>query len=280
MPSIARSVFLAVQVAAIATLVGMPMAVTPALGSPLPVALPVWRTYVDLSRRSDLGPGIAVKDPQGSSSSLSMGKHTVAEHNAMPVPTQKRDADADFSNNMNRLQSHYQKLNDDSNTMNTLLDLSSSQRGPDFNQQYYDAFSDLQAQLGGFQDAMAKIAADKGLANYDPNNVVETTLKNTINMVKYSLRTTVEIIKTLPVLGPRLAPIVIQLKCITDELLDAIENLTDGITNNVMPLLQDFGIQECDDGIEIFGRFCEGQSRWVLSRFDVPSTNYVSQAGS
>lgn len=253
MPSIARSVFLAVQVAAIATLVGMPMAVTPALGSPLPVALPVWRTYVDLSRRSDLGPGIAVKDPQGSSSSLSMGKHTVAEHNAMPVPTQKRDADADFSNNMNRLQSHYQKLNDDSNTMNTLLDLSSSQRGPDFNQQYYDAFSDLQAQLGGFQDAMAKIAADKGLANYDPNNVVETTLKNTINMVKYSLRTTVEIIKTLPVLGPRLAPIVIQLKCITDELLDAIENLTDGITNNVMPLLQDFGIQECDDGIEIFG---------------------------
>lgn len=120
MPSIARSVFLAVQVAAIATLVGMPMAVTPALGSPLPVALPAWRTYVDLSRRSDLGPGIAVKDPQGSSSSLSMGKHTVADYNAMPVPTQKRDEDADFPNNMNLLQSHYQKLNDDSNTMSEL----------------------------------------------------------------------------------------------------------------------------------------------------------------
>lgn len=259
MPSIARSVFLAVQVAAIATLVGMPMAVTPALGSPLPVALPAWRTYVDLSRRSDLGPGIAVKDPQGSSSSLSMGKHTVADYNAMPVPTQKRDEDADFPNNMNLLQSHYQKLNDDSNTMNNLSRLSSSQRGTDFNQQYSTALSNFQMNFLGFQTILAQLAADRGLANYDPNNSVETMVKDTANMAKSVMEYTADLVDEIPVLGPMLAPTVYQIKCITDAIIDAIENLTDAIINSLMPLLQSLGIQAtqvaCDAGVEIAG-FC------------------------
>lgn len=129
----------------------------------------------------------------------------------------------------------------------------------------------------GFQTILAQLAADRGLANYDPNNSVETMVKDTANMAKSVMEYTADLVDEIPVLGPMLAPsesalmlsfdddfdrnslAVYQIKCITDAIIDAIENLTDAIINSLMPLLQSLGIQAtqvaCDAGVEIAG-FC------------------------
>lgn len=57
-----------------------------------------------------------------------------------------------------------------------------------------------------FQGVLAQLAADKGLANYDKDNTLETLLKNTINAVKDLLSNVDELIGGIPVLGPLLGP--------------------------------------------------------------------------
>jgi len=69
------------------------------------------------------------------------------------------------------------------------------------------------AELTGFSTAMgdytmelAKATSDKGLANYDKNNDLETLVKNTVNLNKMVLNAATDAVNNIPVLGPILGP--------------------------------------------------------------------------
>lgn len=56
----------------------------------------------------------------------------------------------------------------------------------------------------GFQTALAQ--SDKGLANYDDTNDLETLLKNTVDLNKNVLNAVDTAVYNLPILGPILGP--------------------------------------------------------------------------
>ena len=60
--------------------------------------------------------------------------------------------------------------------------------------------------LNGFQDILAQLGADKGLANYDRSDQIETLLKNVVNVNKYTLKNIDEMIFELPAVGGTLGP--------------------------------------------------------------------------
>lgn len=58
----------------------------------------------------------------------------------------------------------------------------------------------------GAQSILSGITSDKGLANYDRANELETTLKDLVNANKDALRATYELVDNIPGLGPILGP--------------------------------------------------------------------------
>ncbi|KAF9453806.1 hypothetical protein P691DRAFT_812418 [Macrolepiota fuliginosa MF-IS2] len=87
------------------------------------------------------------------------------------------------------------------------------------------------------QSGLNYLGRDKGLANYDRNNGAETLLKNLVNVNKITLSAITTATYQIPGLGPILGPIVYEIKCILDEILDGIENVSDALLNEVQPLL-------------------------------------------
>lgn len=53
---------------------------------------------------------------------------------------------------------------------------------------------------------LAQLGADKGLANYDKNDDLETLLKDTVNANKNALSATTAIVYNIPTIGPVLGP--------------------------------------------------------------------------
>lgn len=116
----------------------------------------------------------------------------------------------------------------------------------------------FQSSLLSFQTILANLAADKGLANYDNTDDLETLLKDLVNLVKETLKAIDIMVENIPGLGPVLGPsksrglalydsprspmaiatVVYQVKCILDEVLDAVENLVDALINAVAPLIR------------------------------------------
>lgn len=58
----------------------------------------------------------------------------------------------------------------------------------------------------GFQTALAQTASDKGLANYNDKNNLETLLKDTVDFNKNVLSAVVVTVYNVPGLGPILGP--------------------------------------------------------------------------
>ena len=58
----------------------------------------------------------------------------------------------------------------------------------------------------GFQGLLANLFADKGLANYDKTDELQTTLKDFVNANKDALKAVSDIISNDPTLGPILGP--------------------------------------------------------------------------
>lgn len=63
-----------------------------------------------------------------------------------------------------------------------------------------------QDNLLGFQTLLAQLGADKGLANYDRANDLETLLKNFVNLNKDTLKSISDLVFAIPDLGPILGP--------------------------------------------------------------------------
>ncbi|KAF8321405.1 uncharacterized protein EI90DRAFT_3157915 [Cantharellus anzutake] len=110
---------------------------------------------------------------------------------------------------------------------------------------------DLQATVTLFTGTFKSLGSKKGLANYDRGNVLETILKDVVNALKKTLESIDTLIYKIPALGPILGPIVYELKCLIDDLLNAIENLADlainlrSTANLLDPLATDYASTCC-----------------------------------
>lgn len=123
-----------------------------------------------------------------------------------------------------------------------------------------------------FEAVLRQLGADKGLANYDRTDSIETLLKNTINVNKNLLSGVTTITYNLPIVGRTLGPskycrpiwdvslrlyvtVVYEIKCILDLTLDACENLTDAVLNALAPLLKPligkFTTTACNNGVDL-----------------------------
>ncbi|KAK0208351.1 hypothetical protein DFS33DRAFT_1302879 [Desarmillaria ectypa] len=91
--------------------------------------------------------------------------------------------------------------------------------------------------LAELNDSLAPLRADKGLGNYDRNDRLETLLKDLVNATKEMLNYTVTLTKNIPIIGPALVPLVSDIKCLIDTILDALEDITDGLLNDLKPLV-------------------------------------------
>ncbi|KAI0778180.1 hypothetical protein BD413DRAFT_464729 [Trametes elegans] len=189
---------------------------------------------------------------------VEMGDHTTSDSST--VLPRNMDTDTAILNNINILGNMYSQMNDHSSVMNELASESSTEGdNDDVRQQAVSEFTAYHDSLLGVQTVLARLGADKGLANYDRNDDLETMLKNIINTVKNTLSALNILIANIPGIGPVLGPIVYEVKCILDDILNAVENITDGLLNDLEPLLADVIGQAtttaCNSGFQL-GDLC------------------------
>ena len=60
--------------------------------------------------------------------------------------------------------------------------------------------------MGGFTSLLAQLGSDKGLANYDKTDSLETLLKNVVNANKDLLKNVTEMSYAIPGLGSTVGP--------------------------------------------------------------------------
>lgn len=140
----------------------------------------------------------------------------------------------------------------------------------DFHQQAATELTGFHTNMLGIEAILKELGADNGLANYDRTNDLETLLKNIVNVNKDTLSFITTITYNLPIVGSTLgpsecidssiprysdvpSPVVYEIKCILDGILDACENLTDAILNILQPLLLPligkYLTTACDNGV-------------------------------
>lgn len=149
---------------------------------------------------------------------------------------------------------------------------------PDFQSNFVTALTNFNNNMDDFNTALADSTSrgsgsDKGLANYDRTNVLESLLKEVVNANKDTLSATVVTVDKIPILGPVLGPcrceltvlnftkqyftVVYDLKCLIDKILDIVENCTDSAINQLQPLLAAILGQAisdaCRSGVELLG---------------------------
>ncbi|KAF9509357.1 hypothetical protein BS47DRAFT_1396973 [Hydnum rufescens UP504] len=92
-------------------------------------------------------------------------------------------------------------------------------------------FIDFQTSVNLFSTTLHSLGDDKGLANYDRSDELETLIKDVVNAVKDTLNSVDSLVFSVPLLGSTLGPVVYSLKCTLDDTLNATENLLDGVMN-------------------------------------------------
>ncbi|KAG0139931.1 hypothetical protein CROQUDRAFT_54011 [Cronartium quercuum f. sp. fusiforme G11] len=87
--------------------------------------------------------------------------------------------------------------------------------------------------LTNIHQSLSYFGRDKGLSNLNESNEFEVTLKNAVNSIKYSMSDVNLMVYQVPALGPILGPIVYQIKCILDDMINGTENTVDAIMNKM-----------------------------------------------
>ena len=124
------------------------------------------------------------------------------------------------------------------------------------------------------ESLLAQLGDQKGLANYDRTDGLETLLKNLVNLNKDTLSYVDILVSNLPVLGPELGQsayvsftssiltrhftfsVVYDIKCLLDKVLDAVENVTDALLNSLLRSnIENYRVAACllGFGIRILG---------------------------
>ncbi|TFK57293.1 hypothetical protein OE88DRAFT_1650934 [Heliocybe sulcata] len=250
-------------------LVALPALVLHALATPMPMPLLRAADYRQQDSPSRVG---TVKTYRiRHTTTIQESTHTELESSVQPAPiptfaasAEPRAVDSvDLLNNLNLLNTYYLAASRNSDNLRSYASQSASRREDDgaFQQQCALELTSFHSNMQGFYTVLANIASDndlqKGLANYDRQNELETLLKNIVNLNKNTLNAITALVYNIPGLGPILGPIVYEIKCIIDAVLDATENLTDAIINALGSLLQDLLNQardaSCVMGVRVAG---------------------------
>ncbi|KAN0135727.1 hypothetical protein V8E53_006618 [Lactarius tabidus] len=104
----------------------------------------------------------------------------------------------------------------------------------------------------GFQTSLNQLSADKGRASHDNKDSIERLVKDIINLHKDVLRCFTELVYGIPELGPILGPIVYELKCTLDALLDLTEKLIID-SGALRGLISDYSEAVCKPGVDVLG---------------------------
>lgn len=81
-----------------------------------------------------------------------------------------------------------------------------TRKSEEFKTQSANEVTAFHSNLLGFQSVLQELGADKGLANYDRTNDLETLLKDLVNANKYLLKDIDDIVYDIPGLGSTLGP--------------------------------------------------------------------------
>lgn len=236
MPAFSRAVFLGLQAAALVSLVGQPFAPSVALAAPLP--MPLMPHLADYAAQPPARTNATMVHHSENSALAGREDVAVVPHTTSPVVPRENDVNTNILNNVNILNNWFDTMQGHSANLQRLASQASTHRDDaDFRTETVSEVTSYQDGLLGFQNVLAQLGADKGLENYDRSNELETLLKDLVNLSKDTLSYIDELVYQIPVLGPLLGPVVYQIKCILDDVLNAVENLTDAILNAVQPLL-------------------------------------------
>ncbi|KAA1468243.1 hypothetical protein DENSPDRAFT_877951 [Dentipellis sp. KUC8613] len=236
------------------------------VATPVPVPMPFVVSKHFGGSPSDLGSSDAAPrsvNGKHSHSNVTLGtpSHTFYPiANNHTVSESRREFDNDpLLNNINILNAFYDKANQNAGNLQTYASQPSGGGNAEstYGQQCSSELQAYKTNMLGFQSVFAQLGADKGLANYDKTDDLETLLKNTVNLNKDTLKSVNEMIDAIPTIGPLLGPIVYEIKCILDDLLDATENLSDALINSLQPLLRSliagYATAACRSGVELAG---------------------------
>lgn len=151
-----------------------------------------------------------------------------------------RRATAKYADQIASLYELYSTARDHSNNLKRFAAQSATidEQDLDFQQSAVNELTGFDTSILGIKNILHELGSDKGLKNYDRTNDLETLLKNLINFHKQTFNAVDVLVYNIPGLGPLLGPIVYEIKCLLDDALNAIENLTDALINGLQPLLQ------------------------------------------
>ncbi|KAJ2927173.1 hypothetical protein H1R20_g9959, partial [Candolleomyces eurysporus] len=151
-----------------------------------------------------------------------------------------RRANAKYADQIASLYELYSTARDHSNNLKRFAAQSATidEQDLDFQQSAANELTGFDTSILGIKNILHELGSDKGLKNYDRTNDLETLLKNLVNFHKDTFHAVDVLVYNIPGLGPVLGPIVYELKCLLDDALNAIENLTDAFINGLQPLLQ------------------------------------------
>ncbi|KAJ7900360.1 hypothetical protein B0H14DRAFT_3852781 [Mycena olivaceomarginata] len=237
MPSIARVLF----VASFLALTGFSPTTTTALASPLQASSPL----------------IHANSPSSLVAARVVGKHTDIELVArLPIssPTvsalQQRGSSTNSTYLVHQLQVHHDKMKLNADKMHKYAAQKRARSVDDaaFQAGCTTELTDFHNNFGGFYNILCllneiavccpNIGVGKGRDCYDDSSVTEQLLKDVVDYTKVTLTATRTLVAGIPVLGPLLDPIVEDIKCIVDYLLDLTEDLVDCLINITNELLR------------------------------------------
>ncbi|KAF8078609.1 hypothetical protein FPV67DRAFT_65417 [Lyophyllum atratum] len=227
MPSVIRAILLALHATAFTALT---QTTTCAVAVPLPPPPALYtRTVLSLGNTSQ---------------SLSRSMRIVRNPTSLSLPSSPHTADAE-ADPYSKFVSYYQAASQDSRNIKILAAQSVSVKAndSDFQKKCVTQLNSFHTNVLGQQAALDALSAEKrrpgkGLDNFDHTNDIETLIKNTVNLNKDTLTAFYVLVKKLPILGPVLGPIVYDIKCYLDAMLNFCEIFLDATINGVQPLLR------------------------------------------
>ncbi|KAJ3575626.1 hypothetical protein NP233_g972 [Leucocoprinus birnbaumii] len=120
-----------------------------------------------------------------------------------------------------------------------------------------DGLKLYQSNLLCIRTNLDSLGREKGLAYYDHDSELETLIKNVINVHKDTLSYLDELVYRIPGVGPVVGPIVYDIKCLVDKVLDSVENISDALVNTLRPILKLCSLDTlkvaCKSGLSLLG---------------------------
>ncbi|KAF8507160.1 hypothetical protein F5888DRAFT_1602271 [Russula emetica] len=187
----------------------------------------------------------------------------------VPATAYGRSGDVNIdvvTQNINILNNYYSTACNNAHTLKAYSSqpsASSQKSKSNFEQKCASALTDFHTNSRGFAKTLHNLGADKGREHYDEYDPIERLIKDDIDLHKDVLGYVNELCRRYPSVCLYLGPIIYDIKCILDEMLDIVENLTDKIIGDCKPFLEglvgEYNVAVCKSGFDVVGE-CLGSN--------------------